>query len=156
VTEANLATTLVHVDLTVADVERSLAFYADTLGLIVLEDCVVEDNDAAFFLSGGTCRKMRMVFLMNPNTRSSMVELIQFLDDDGRGAAAASALRQDVTFAFRVSDLDEVARAMAADGRRPVSDVFRMQLSQLGHAQVVFYRDPDGRLLEFVAFVEGE
>jgi catechol 2,3-dioxygenase-like lactoylglutathione lyase family enzyme len=154
VTEANLATTLVHVDITVADMERSLAFYAESLGLLVLEDCVV-DSDAAFFLSGGTSRKMRMVFLMNPNSRSSLVELIQFLDDGGRGAATASARRQDVTLAFRVSDLGEVARVMAADGRHPVSDVFRMQLSQLGQAQVVFYRDPDGRLLEFVAFVEG-
>ena len=25
-----------------------------------------------------------------------------------------------------------------------------------GQAEVVFYRDPDGHLLEFVAFVEGE
>jgi catechol 2,3-dioxygenase-like lactoylglutathione lyase family enzyme len=152
VTDANLWSTLVHVDLAVADMERSLAFYTKSLGLVVLEDCVLE-SDAAFFLSAGTCRTMRMVFLMSPNTRSSMVELIQFLDDGGQGASAASARRQDVTLAFRVNDLGEVTRAMAADGRQPVSDVFEMPLTELGRAQAVFYRDPDGHLIEFVAFV---
>ena len=65
-TEANLSSTLVHVDLTVADMERSVAFYTKSLGLLVLEDCVLE-TDAAFFLSAGTARKMRMVFLTSRN-----------------------------------------------------------------------------------------
>ncbi len=152
-TEANLSCTLVHVDFTVADMERSVAFYTKSLGLRVLEDCVLE-SDAAFFLSAGTSRKMRMVFLISGNQRSLMVELIQFLDDGGPGASAASARRLDVTLAFLVSDLGEIARAMAAEGRRPVSDVFEIPLTQLGRAQVVFYRDPDGYLVEFVEFVE--
>ncbi len=130
-----------------------MAFYTKSLGLLVLEDCVLE-TDAAFFLSAGTSRKMRMVFLTSRNTRSSMVELIQFLDDDGQGASSASARRLDVTLAFRVSDLHEATRVMAADGQHPVSDVFEIQLNQLGRAHVVFYRDPDGYLVEFVAFVE--
>jgi catechol 2,3-dioxygenase-like lactoylglutathione lyase family enzyme len=155
VSEAKLSTTLVHVDLTVADMERAVDFYTKTLGLVVLEDQVAE-SDAAFFLSAGTSRTMRMVFLMNPNARSSMVELIQFPDDAGAGAAAAAARRQNVTLAFRVSDLGALARAMAAEGRQPASDVFEMQLSELGRARVVFYRDPEGYLLEFVEFAEGE
>ena len=69
-------------------------------------------------------------------------------------ALAASARRRDVILAFLVSDLGEVTRAMAADGQHPVSAVFEIPLTQLGRAQVVFYRDPDGYLVEFVAFVE--
>ena len=153
--ETAIFSTLVHVDLTVADMERSLAFYTKTLGLQILEDCVAE-SDAAFFLSAGTTRKMRMVFLMNPHSRSSMVELIQFLDDGGRGASAALAQRHNVTLAFRVNNLDEVARAMAAVGQRPVTKVIEMQLTQLGRAQLVFYRDPEGYLLEFIELVEVE
>ena len=154
-TEATFFSTLVHVDITVADMERALAFYTKSLGLQVFEDCVAE-SDAAFFLSAGTTRKMRMVFLMNPQTRSSLVELIQFLDDGGQGASAAAARRQNVTLAFRVNNLDEVARAMAAVGQRPVSEVIQMQMTQLGRAQLVFYRDPEGYLLEFIELVEAE
>ena len=140
-TEANLSSTLVHVDLTVADMRRSLAFYTKSLGLLVVEDCVM-DTDAAFFLSAGTCRKMRMVFLISRNTRALMVELIQFLDDGGQGASASSARRLDVTLAFRVSDLDEATRAMAAEGQYPVSEVFEMPLTQLGRAQLSFIATP--------------
>lgn len=148
-TDTTFTSTLVHVDLTVADMERSVAFYTESLGLLVVEDCVAE-CEAAFFLSAGTTRKMRMVFLMSPNTRSSMIELIQFLDDGGEGSSAALARRLDVTLAFRVDNLDAVIRAMAVVGQHPVSDVFQLQLTQLGRAQAVFYRDPDGHLIEFV------
>jgi catechol 2,3-dioxygenase-like lactoylglutathione lyase family enzyme len=149
VNDATFSSTLVHVDLTVADMERALAFYTESLGLLVVEDCVAE-CDAAFFLSAGTTRKMRMVFLMSPNTRSSMVELIQFLNDGGQGALASLNGRLDVTLAFRVDDVNAVLRAMAAVGQQPVSDVFELQLTQLGRARAVFYRDPDGHLIEFV------
>ena len=151
--EANLSRALVHVDLTVADMERSVEFYTKSLGLLVLEDCVLE-TEAAVFLSAGTARKMRMVFLTSGSTNSMMVELIQLLDDGGQGTSAASARPREVILAFLVSDLGEVVRAMAADGQHPVSDVFEIELTQLGRAQVVFYRDPDGYLIEFVAFNE--
>lgn len=149
--EADLSCTLVHVDLTVADMERSLAFYTKSMGLLVLEDCVLETG-AALFLSGGTCPKMRMVFLTSGGTNSMLVELIQLLDDGGPGASAVAARGREVILAFLVSDLAEATRTMAADGRQPVSEVFDIQLTQLGRAQVVFYRDPDGYLIEFVAF----
>jgi catechol 2,3-dioxygenase-like lactoylglutathione lyase family enzyme len=56
---AKLSCTLVHVDLTVADMERSLAFYTGSLGLLVQEDCTLETK-AARFLSGGKAGKMRV------------------------------------------------------------------------------------------------
>jgi catechol 2,3-dioxygenase-like lactoylglutathione lyase family enzyme len=153
VTEANLSCTLVHVDLTVADMDRSVAFYTNSLGLLVLEDCTLE-TDAALFLSAGTCRKMRMVFLTSGKTNSMMVELIQLVADGDPGASAESARRREVILAFLVSDLAEATRAMAADGQHPVSAVIELELTQLGRARVVFYRDPDGYLVEFVEFGE--
>lgn len=149
--ESHLSCSLVHVDLTVADMERSVEFYTQSMGLLVLEDCVLETG-AALFLSGGTCPKMRMVFLTSGGTNSMLVELIQLLDDDCAGASAVPARRREVILAFLVSDLAEAIRSMAANGRHPVSEVFDIRLTQLGRARVVFYRDPDGYLVEFVAF----
>jgi catechol 2,3-dioxygenase-like lactoylglutathione lyase family enzyme len=150
VTEANFSCSLVHVDLTVADMERALAFYTGPLGLLVLEDCTLE-TEAARFLSAGKASKMRMVFLTSGTTTSFLVELIQLLDEKDQEASGG---RRDVIFAFLVNDLAETIRAMTADGRQPVSDVFPIHLPQLGRAQVVFYRDPDGYLIEFVEFAK--
>jgi catechol 2,3-dioxygenase-like lactoylglutathione lyase family enzyme len=148
--KGKLSCTLVHVDLTVADMERSLAFYTDSLGLLVLEDCTVE-TEAARFLSAGKASKMRMVFLTSGTTTSFMVELIQLLDEKDQ---EASGERRDVIFAFLVDDLPQAIRSLAVDGRQPVTDVFPIELPQLGRAQVVFFRDPDGYLIEFVEFVK--
>jgi catechol 2,3-dioxygenase-like lactoylglutathione lyase family enzyme len=153
VTDGNLSCRLVHVDFTVADMERSVEFYTMSLGLLAIEDCTVE-TEAALFLSGGTCPKMRMVFLTTGGTNSFMVELIQLLGDGAHGTSATSARSRDVILAFRVDDLAAATRAMSANGQQPVSQVIDIQLTQLGRARVVFYRDPNGYLVEFVEFVE--
>ena len=140
-TDSNLSCRLVHVDFTVADMERSVEFYTRSLGLLAIEDCTVE-TEAALFLSGGTCPKMRMVFLTTGGTNSFMV--IQLLGDGAHGTSATSARSRDVILAFRVT---AATRAMSANGQQPVSQVIDIQLSQLGRARVVFYRDPDGYLL---------
>ncbi len=150
---ANLSCTLVHVDLPVADMERSVAFYTKSLGLLVLEDCTVE-SPAALFLSGGTCPKMRMVFLTGGGTSSMMVELIQFVADGDPSASAVAARRRDVALAFVVGDLAGAIRTLAADGQHTASAVIEIELTQLGPARVVFYRDPDGHLIELVEFIE--
>lgn len=152
-TDGNLSCRLVHVDFTVADMERSVEFYTMSLGLLTIEDCTVE-TEAALFLSGGTCPKMRMVFLTTGGTNSFMVELIQLLGDGAHGTSATSARSRDVILAFRVDDLAAATRAMSANGQQPVSQVIDIQLTQLGRARVVFYRDPNGYLVEFVEFVE--
>lgn len=59
-TDGNLSCRLVHVDFTVADMARRGVLH-QVPGLAI-EDCTVE-TEAALFLSGGTCPKMRMVFL---------------------------------------------------------------------------------------------
>ena len=148
--QARFSCSLVHVDLTVADMERSLAFYQDSLGLLVLEDCTVE-TEAARFMSAGKASKMRMVFLTSGTKTSFMVELIQLLDEKDQEASGG---RRDVIFAFLVDDLSEAIRALAVDGRQPVSEVIPIELAHLGRARVVFYRDPDDYLIEFVEFVK--
>ena len=153
-TDGNLSCRLVHVDFTVADMERSVEFYTRSLGLMAIEDCTVE-SEAALFLSGGTCPKMRMVFLTTGGTNSFMVELIQLLGDGAHGTSATSARSRDVILAFRVDDLAAATRAMSANGQQPVSQVIDIQLNRLGRARVVLYRDPDGYLVEFVEFIEG-
>lgn len=147
---ANPSYTLVHVDRVVTDMDRSVAFYTDSMGLLVLEDCTVE-TEAARFLSGGKASKMRMVFMTSGATTSLMIELIQLLDDKDQEASGGS---RDTIFAFLVKDLQHAIGAMAVDGRQPVSDVIPIELLHLGRAQVVFYRDPDGHLIELVEFVK--
>jgi catechol 2,3-dioxygenase-like lactoylglutathione lyase family enzyme len=144
-----IAASLLHVDMVVQDLERALAMYTQLLGFEVVEDCVVE-TDAALFLSGGATRRMRLVFL-SLSSRSSMVELIQLLDDANQGLPASSDGRFDWNLTFLVPNLDSAKPLLAASGLRQVSEEYEAALPKLGTARVIYCRDAEGYLIEFVA-----
>lgn len=143
-----IAASLLHVDMVVQDLARALAMYT-ALGFEVVEDCIVE-TDAASFLSGGATKRMRLVFL-RLNGRSSMLELIQLLDDAGNGLPASSDGKFDWNLTFLVNNLEQATTDMATSGLRRVSEEFDVSLPKLGRSRVVFCRDPDGYLIELVA-----
>lgn len=144
-----IAASLLHVDMVVFDIERSIALYTQVFGFEVVEDCVVE-TDAASFLSGGATRRMRLVFL-SLNRRSTMIELIQLLGDNGTSLPAATTGRFDWNLTFMVNSLDHVRNALEPSGLRQVSDEFFAALPKLGNARVLYCRDAEGYLIEFVA-----
>jgi len=144
-----IAASLLHVDIVVQDLERAIAIYTQLFGCEVVEDCVVE-TDAALFLSGGATRRMRLVFL-RVNSRSSMIELIQLLDDADRGLPASPAGRFDWNLTFLVNNLDQATQALAAAGLQAVSEQYDVALPKLGQSRVLYCRDADGYLIELVA-----
>ncbi len=141
--------TLLHVDMVVQDLPRAISIYTQGLGFKVVEDCIVE-TEAALFLSGGATRRMRLVFL-SLGGRSTMIELIQLLDEHGHSLPASTAGRFDWNLTFLVPNMDHARRALAAAGLREVSDEHEAALPKLGTSRVIFCRDPDGYLIEFVA-----
>jgi catechol 2,3-dioxygenase-like lactoylglutathione lyase family enzyme len=144
-----IAASLLHVDMVVQDLERSIALYTQAFGFEVVEDCIV-DTDAAMFLSGGATRRMRLVFL-SLNRRSTMIELIQLLDGDGRSLPASTAGRFDWNLTFLVTNLDHVRNALGIAGLQQVSEEYVAALPKLGSSRVLYCRDAEGYLIEFVA-----
>ena len=144
-----IVASLLHVDMVVQDIDAAIARYTQAFGFSIAEDCVVE-TDAAMFLSGGATRRMRLVFL-KLNSRSSMVELIQLLDDNGRSLPASSEGRFDWNLTFFVNSLDHVRNTLDSSGLRVVSEEYEAALPKLGTAKVLYCRDADGYLYEFVA-----
>ena|SRR5690349_24142338 len=139
---------LLHVDLVVENIEREITFYKDVLGLEVLEDCVL-NNEACLFLSEGKARSMRLVFL-GKNKRSTMIELVQFLDDSGK-PIQISHLKFKWNLSFFVDDLEDTQQHFLNKGFKPLTSQYEIALSNLGRSKVIFYQDPEGFLLEIIA-----
>jgi catechol 2,3-dioxygenase-like lactoylglutathione lyase family enzyme len=133
----------------VQDLESSVALYTRVFGFEIVEDCVVE-TDAAMFLSGGATRKMRLVFL-SLNRRSTMVELIQLLDASGNSLPASAAGRFDWNLTFLVNNLEHVRAAIGESGLTIASEEYIAALPKLGRSRVLYCRDREGCLIEFVA-----
>jgi lactoylglutathione lyase len=128
-------TGLFEAHLGVADMERSIAFYRDSLGLRLAH--TTKDSSAAFFWLG-------------PG-RDSII---------GLWATGRSPNRHSLHIAFQVT-LEEVLRACAFLRTREIIPLsfFEEETTEpsvIGWlpAAVVYFRDPDGHLLEYVAMLD--
>lgn len=124
-----------HVTLTVSDLERSIEFYRDTLGLKVLGK--IEQPDAG----------LTIVYL---KAGEGVLELFYFSDEE----ESCLDEREDTDLGlqhigFEVSSVDKVA-----DKLRQNDVEFALEpIDAEGGVRIAFFKDPDGILLELV---EGE
>lgn len=124
-----------HVTLTVSDLERSIEFYRDTLGLKVLGK--IEQPDAG----------LTIVYF---EAGEGVLELFYFSDEEDSDLNE----REDTDIGlqhigFGVSNVDEVADKL----RRNDVEFTLEPMDAGGGVRIAFFKDPDGILLELV---EGE
>jgi glyoxylase I family protein len=136
-----------HVCINVSDVERSLAFYRDVLGLRVIFDIALEGHGMEA-VTGEAGARGRMVGCLVPGSRVT-IELLGF------GHRAAPPQRSPPpafgysNVALAVADLAAAWAALDAQGARPSPPV------EVGGVHMFFVRDPDGTPLELVEFPGG-
>jgi lactoylglutathione lyase len=133
---APTATGLFEAHLTVSDMARSVAFYRDVVGLpLALE---LPERSAAFFWIGGPGEAMLGLW--------------------GLGSAPLS-LSLHVAFKASVEDVLAGCAALRSVGVTPLSffGAETDEPSVLGWmpAAAVYFRDPDGHLLEYLAMLDG-
>lgn len=155
-----------HAAICVADMDASLRFWRDGVGLAVLMDHEFEGDWPALF--GARSRRLRSVFLGDPaGPEAGIVELVAFVDVQGQrpqgtlGLAGATASSGDgdaipagppaqgfFLLSFFV-DVDEVLGRLVALGL--AADVRRIeQPGPAGPVAMATVRDPDGVLVELI------
>jgi catechol 2,3-dioxygenase-like lactoylglutathione lyase family enzyme len=139
---------LFHVGLCVADIERSLAFYRDIVGLRAGE-IVDHENPNFDELSGNPGTNVRVVYLTNgPWT----LQLIEYVAAGGPPLVLAHNRPGCGHLCFYVEDADAKRAELVARGDVTItSDVV-----QLGLTMRSFYTmDPDGLPVEFLQLTGG-
>lgn len=123
--------------LTVSDLDRSIAFYRDVVGLPVALE--VPERAAAF--------------LWVPDSRRSMLGLWAL-------GSAPIGMTLHVAFEVTVDDLLEAPSCLRAHGVTPLSFFGEetTEPSVIGWmpAAAVYFRDPDGHLLEYLTMLDEE
>src|SRR5581483_11070842 len=121
---AMTVTRIHHAGITVSDMERSLGFYRDLLGMRELADTRLTRPEIATLLG----------------TDEIDVRIVNL--DTGSGHIA-----------FAVNDLDRIREGIEATGASVISrDVVNAADSEgiFAHARLLYVRDPDGMILELV------
>ncbi|RMF07467.1 MAG: VOC family protein [Alphaproteobacteria bacterium] len=140
--------------LIVRDIERSLAFYRDALGMTVEYDQELSSPRLQRAGSDGVNRS-RLVLLKANNDYIGMLGLWQFLDQtehDRAAPAPADFTPGDIVLLFNARNLEEIfPKAAAVEGVKVVSTpTLRRYPSAAGDIEVMVSMliDPDGHTVE--------
>jgi catechol 2,3-dioxygenase-like lactoylglutathione lyase family enzyme len=144
----NSVNILDHVAVTVSDMERSLAFYCDLLGLKEVERHHLE-GETISKMAGKPDVIMEVVRLEAPETPGVLLDLQQYVTPEGRVSEAQLGDVAHSHFCFGVPDVWEAYKDLTSKGVEFVSEPVSFDL-EWGIVYVVFFKDPDGFILELM------
>lgn len=149
-----LATTgISNVSLHVADVERSLAFYTGALGLSVKFDTGWTSDPARLDVAGiPRAASLRSVTVEVPGAMPDM-SLIQFKSEGADQNTFSFCDSGTFHFAFAVDDFEGTLKRLRDLGGQQLADPAVIDGAS-GRVSIVFFRDPDGLVLELISHSE--
>jgi len=143
-----LVNVLDHLSITVSDMDRSVGFYRDLLGLKEVERHRLE-GEGISKMAGKENVVMDVVRLVAPETEGIEIDLQQYLEPEGK---VSDAKLGDVGHSHICLGVSNLAEAYAALTEKGVDFVSEPVSFDLGWAivHVVFFEDPDGYVLELM------
>ena len=134
---------IVHVGLTVTDLDRSVAFYRDVLGLAYLGEMEMEGLETERLFQRKDCKA------------APPVEMIQFVGQEPERQTGDLFRTSISELCFFVEDIDREYRRLKEMGVEFLSEpqTFDSTKYGFGKSRAVYLRDPDGIVLELLQTV---
>ena len=145
------ATKLDHFAVTVRDMDRSLKFYCDLLGLKAESSHDLE-GETISRMAGKEVVRMKVVRLICPETPGVQVDLQQYLEPEGKLADSKLGDIANSHFCVEVEDLSKAYEVLKSNGVEFVSEPVEFDLEHEGKIGCVFFFDPDGYVLELTEY----
>lgn len=141
-----------HVGLTVSDLDRSIAFYRDILGLEVQGEIFMagEETDRLFRMKD---TKARVAYLNGSKAMEAPpIELIQFVDNKVKKVKGNLFTTSISEVCFYTDDIERVYNSLIENHVECLSEpqYFDFQANELGESKAFYFRDPDGIVLEMM------
>ena len=144
----NSVNILDHVSVTVSDMDRSLAFYRDMLGLKEVERHRLE-GEGISKMAGKDNVVMQVVRLVAPETEGIEIDLQQYLEPEGRVSDVKLGDVRHSHICFGVPNMAQAYEDLSAKGVNFISEPVSFDLGW-AIVHVVFFEDPDGYVLELM------
>lgn len=147
-----------HVGLTVSDLDRSVSFYRDILGLTYMGEIRMEGKETDILFQRENC-KARVAYLNGSDEKDMPpVELIQFVGGEIE-RDRADLFRTSVSeLCFFTDDIEKTYRRFLENRVECLSGPrnFDFTDSGFGKSRAFYFRDPDGIILEMMQPLEQE
>jgi catechol 2,3-dioxygenase-like lactoylglutathione lyase family enzyme len=137
-----------HVGLTITDIERSIAFYRDVLGMDLAWR---QESDTPYIarLTGVPGARLRIAFMRPAGLDGPAIELLQYVAPGGTVVDTSPNNPGTAHVCFFVDDLDVTYRELSERGVDFVSAPVPIAAGVHEGSIAVYARDPDGITLEF-------
>jgi lactoylglutathione lyase len=135
-----------HASFTVSDIDRSLSFYRDTLGMELVVEREVE-GDYMADLMGFSDLHLRLVFF---RLGTGMLELIQYLSPQGKPVDTAKCNPGIAHICLLAKDIHTVHQRLVAQSVKVQSEPVPITKGPNKGGYALFIFDPDGIPLELL------
>ena len=147
---------IIHIGITVSDIERSTAFYRDVLGLEFMGSITMEgdETDRLFQLKNSVAK---IVYLNgSKGSLAPPIELIQFVSEDCEINTPNLRRTSISEICFRVDNIDKVYRDLKDKGVEFLSEpqLFDFRKDGFSKSKAVYFKDPDGVILELMEYLD--
>ena len=150
--EGTLITGFFHGGIAVRDMERSLSFYRDLLGLRVYFDVVLDAADYVRAVMGIEMTDARLVYLSVPGEDGIYVELVEYHGTDGQPTLPRAWDPGTGHLCFHVSDVARLHALAVERGFRSRSDgAVEIPVGPNAGGYAAYLLDPDGYHVELFA-----
>jgi len=140
-------TSVFHTGFTVGDIERSIAFYRDSLGM----QLVHRQEGAAPYLAtvtGFPGVRLQIAFLKISPDEPHVLELLQYVSHPAEPTDRATNRPGNGHLCFKVDDIHAWYRTLTANGVPAISPPALITAGVNEGAYAVYLRDPDGFTIE--------
>lgn len=148
---------VMHIGITVSDMERSIIFYRDVLGFAYKGELVMEgpETDALFRCAG--C-KVRVAYLNGSSELfAPPVELIQFLEPRSKVGQPDLRTTSISEICFHSKDIEALYHHLKEHQVECLSEpqLFDFTKDGFGKSKALYFKDPDGIILEAMQTMDG-
>ena len=135
-----------HTGFTVSDIERSLAFYRDVLGLKLVKR---QTGTAPYLATVTGFAGVRLeIALLQSADGGSMLELLQYASHPAEVTDRATNRPGNAHLCFRVDDIHTACAELRRHGVRLISEPTEITAGAHAGGWAVYLRDPDGFTVE--------
>ena len=141
-----------HVGLTVSDLDRSIAFYKDVLGLEFQGEIFMEGEETDKMFRKENC-KARVAYLNGSKAvEAPPIELIQFIDEDVNKVKSDLFTTSISEVCFYTDDIDSGYKVLIENHVECLSEpqYFDFSSQGFGKSKAFYFKDPDGIILEMM------
>lgn len=147
---------IIHVGLTVSDLDRSISFYRDILGLKFQGQLLMEGEATDKLFQKKDCQ-VKIAYLNGSDILNAPpVELIQFVEKKDTLFSNASLFKTSISeICFLVTDIDAEYTRLKNLGVEFLSEpqFFDFTDAGFGKSKAVYFKDPDGIILELMEII---